>query len=202
MRNLYVFEFYPSCGNMGSVGRVSVCVEVGSGYEAWNRVWIFLCRWQIQVSVYCARRIPAHFRRIQCSILLHIIDICFLLCFVYGRYRKDLLCVVVGSGFVSTSSDFMRSSAIHPAGPHDRFANKTVNRPHCWGWKVSTQIVTAVAAAPLVCCVAWSLLHILIYITSIYWVLLFYFMNVRMVGFSAKLNLIVGLLCKTKKCSL
>ena len=33
-----------------------------------------LCRWQIQVSVYCARRIPAHLRCTQCSILLHTIQ--------------------------------------------------------------------------------------------------------------------------------
>ena len=28
-----------------------------------------LCRWQVQVSVYCARRIPAHLRCTQCSTL-------------------------------------------------------------------------------------------------------------------------------------
>ena len=30
----------------------------------------YLCRWQVQVSVYCAWRIPAHLRCTQCSILL------------------------------------------------------------------------------------------------------------------------------------
>ena len=39
-----------------------------------------LCRWQIQVSVYCAWRIPAHLRCTQYSILLHLMDICFLTC--------------------------------------------------------------------------------------------------------------------------
>ena len=39
-----------------------------------------LCRWQVQVSVYCAWRIPAHLRCTQCSILLHLIYICFLTC--------------------------------------------------------------------------------------------------------------------------
>ena len=39
-----------------------------------------LCRWQVQVSVYCAWRIPAHLRCTQCSILLHLMDICFLTC--------------------------------------------------------------------------------------------------------------------------
>ena len=37
-----------------------------------------LCRWQVQVSVYW--RIPAHLRCTQCSILLHLMDICFLTC--------------------------------------------------------------------------------------------------------------------------
>ena len=32
-----------------------------------------LCRWQVQVSVYCARRIPAHFRCTQCPISLNIV---------------------------------------------------------------------------------------------------------------------------------
>ena len=36
--------------------------------------------WQVQVSVYCARRIPTHLMCTQCSILLHIIDIFFLPC--------------------------------------------------------------------------------------------------------------------------
>ena len=35
---------------------------------------------KVQVSVYCARRIPANLRCTQCSILLHLIDICFLTC--------------------------------------------------------------------------------------------------------------------------
>ena len=39
-----------------------------------------LCRWKVQVSVYCAWRIPAHLRCTQCSIMLHLMDICFLTC--------------------------------------------------------------------------------------------------------------------------
>ena len=31
-----------------------------------------LCRWQVQVFVYCAWQIPAHRRCTQCSILLHL----------------------------------------------------------------------------------------------------------------------------------
>ena len=42
----------------------------------------YLCRSQV-----CARWIPVHLRCIQCSILLHLIDICLLPC----RYRKSRL---------------------------------------------------------------------------------------------------------------
>ena len=82
------FDLYQSCGNMGSVGRVSVfsCGDVGGvgGSGARARVWKggvvlsvcilsldYLCKWKVQVSVYCARQIPAHLRCTQCPILLH-----------------------------------------------------------------------------------------------------------------------------------
>ena len=55
------------------------------GLEEWGGVMPvsvvsldYLCKWQVQVSVYCARRIPAHLRNTQCSILFHLIDICFI----------------------------------------------------------------------------------------------------------------------------
>ena len=41
---------------------------------------------------------------------------------------QTCLCVFVGPGFVSTSPDFMRSSANHPSGPHGPLAQTTVNR--------------------------------------------------------------------------
>ena len=76
------------CGGVG-VGVVggewvsSLC----QGLEGWGGVMSVcsvsldsLCLWQVQVSVYCVRRIPAHLRCTQCSILLHPIDICFLTC--------------------------------------------------------------------------------------------------------------------------
>ena len=71
----------------------------------------YLCRWQIQVSVYCARRIPAHLRVTQCSILLHHIDICFLTCICLWHISliQTWLRVVVGPGLVLTSPAFMRS---------------------------------------------------------------------------------------------
>ena len=54
----------------------------------------------------------------------------FLSCFCLWQISQFQtgLCVVVGPGFVSTSTVFMRSSARHPAGPHGRLAQKTVNR--------------------------------------------------------------------------
>ena len=86
-----------------------------------------LCRWQVQVSVYCAWRIPAHLRCTQCSILLHHMDICFLTCICLWQISQiqTFLFKIVGPGLVSTLPAFVSHSAIHPAGPH---AQKTVNR--------------------------------------------------------------------------
>ena len=56
----------------------------------------YLCIWQVQVSVYCAWWIPAHLRCTQCSILLHLMDICFGHVFVYGRYHKSRLVCLNG----------------------------------------------------------------------------------------------------------
>ena len=77
-----------------------------------------LCRWQVQVSVYCAWWIPAHLRCTQCSILLHLMDICFLTCICLWQISKiqTLLFKMVGTGLVSTSSGFVRSSTIQMAG--------------------------------------------------------------------------------------
>ena len=122
-----------------------------------------LCRWQVHVSVYCAWRIPAHLRCTQCSILLHLMDICFLTCICLWQisHIQTRLFSVVGPGLVSTSPAFVSSSASHPAGPHGRHAQKTVNRaPIAGGGRVSTQFaqqfLSAVTAPPLVGCVVWS----------------------------------------------
>ena len=48
------------------------CLEHGMGRTGWCYVCVSLdslCRWQVQLSVYCARRIPAHLRCNQCSVL-------------------------------------------------------------------------------------------------------------------------------------
>ena len=123
-----------------------------------------LCRWQVQVSVYCAWRIPAHLRYTQCSILLHLLDICFLTCICLWQISQiqTFLFGVVGPGLVSTSPAFLRNSANHPAGPHWPACPKNgKSRPHCWGQGGSTQFAQqfefAVTAPPLVGCVVWSL---------------------------------------------
>ena len=86
------FEIYQSCGNRGSVGRgfgLRWCKWVvgrvlGPGSGGLGLCYVvspdYLCGWQVQVSVYCAWQIHAHLRCTQCSILLHIMDICFLPC--------------------------------------------------------------------------------------------------------------------------
>ena len=76
----------------GYGGVISVCVvSLDSLY------W-----WQVQVSVNCAKRIPAHLRCTQYSILLHLIDICFLNCICLWQISQiqTCLCVVVGPGLV------------------------------------------------------------------------------------------------------
>ena len=123
-----------------------------------------LCRWQVQVSVYCAWRIPAHLRCTQCSILLHLMDICFLTCICLWQISQiqTFLFKVVGPGLVSTSPAFVSSSASHPAGPHGRHAQKTVNRaPIAGGGEVRhnlhSSLSPTVTAPPIVGCVVWSL---------------------------------------------
>ena len=113
--------------------------------------------------MYCAWRIPAHLRCTQCSILLHLMDICFLTCICLWQISQiqTFLFRVVGPGLVSTSPVFVSNSASHPAGPHGRHAQKNgKSGPHCWGRGGSTQFAQklefAVTAPPLVGCVVWS----------------------------------------------
>ena len=121
-----------------------------------------LCRWQVQVSVYCAWWIPAHLRCTQCSILLHLMDICFLTCICLWHISQiqTFLFKDVGPGLVSTSPAFVSSSASHPAGPHGRHAQNGKLGSHCWGRGGSTQFAQqleiTVTAPPLVGCVVWS----------------------------------------------
>ena len=105
------------------------------------------CRWQVHVSVYCSWRIPAHLRCTHCcSIMLHLMDICFLtdICLQQISQIQTHLFVVVVPGLVSTSPTFVSSSASHPAGPHGRLGQKTVNGPLLRGAGGFDTICTAV----------------------------------------------------------
>ena len=119
---------------------------------------VSLCGWHVQVSVYCARRIPAHLMCTQCSILLILIDICFLTCICLWQISQIQTClrVVVGPGLVLTSPAFMRSSASDSVCPYGRPAQRTVN----WAGGVITLCIavcqTTVTAPSRVCCVVWS----------------------------------------------
>ena len=57
----------------------------------------YLFRRHVQIYVYCARRIPAHLRCTQCSIMLHLVDIFFILCICLWQILliHTCLCVVV-----------------------------------------------------------------------------------------------------------
>ena len=111
--------------------------------------------------MYCAWRIHANLRCTQCSILLHLMDICFLTCICLWQISQiqTFLFKVVGPGLVSTSHAFVSSSTSQPAGPHK-------SGPHYWGRGGSTQFAqqpeSAVTAPPLVDCVVWSLLFAMI----------------------------------------
>ena len=76
-----------------------------------------LCRWKIQVSVYCAWRIPAHLRCTQCSIMLYLMDICFLTCICLWQMSQiqTRLFKVVGPGLVSTSPAFVSKLLLQPS---------------------------------------------------------------------------------------
>ena len=122
------------CWTCVSVLVAVVWVGSGLGPESVGMGWCYvcvsmdyMCRWQVQVSVYCAWRIHAHLRCTQCSILLHLMDICFLTCICLWQISQIQTCLfkVVGPRLVSTSPAFVSSSASHPSGPH---APKTVNR--------------------------------------------------------------------------
>ena len=114
------------CGGVGGVGGEWVG-GLDQGRERWGGVMPVcgmsldsLCRWQVQVSVYCAWRIPAHLRCTQCSILLHLMDICFLTCICLWQISQiqTFLFRVVGPGLVSTSPAFVSNSASHPEVRH------------------------------------------------------------------------------------
>ena len=130
-----------------------------------------LCRWQVQVSVYCAWRIPAHLRCTQCSILLHLMDICFLTCICLWQISQ-IQTFLFKSCRTWIGLDITRfceqqrqpsSGSAWPTCPKNGKSG-----PHCWGRGGSTQFAqqleSAVTAPPLVGCVVWSLeLHRCLY---------------------------------------
>ena len=77
-----------SLGGWGGV--MSVCCESS------------FCIWQVLASVYYAKRIPAHLKCTQCSILLHLVNIGFLQCNCMWQISQIQTClrVVVGPGLV------------------------------------------------------------------------------------------------------
>ena len=64
------------------------------------------------------------------SIMMHLVDICFLPCICLWQISKIQIClrVVIGPGLFSTSLAFMRRCTNHPAGPHCRLFQNTVSR--------------------------------------------------------------------------
>ena len=76
------------------------------------------------------------------SILLHLMDICFLtyICLWQISQIQTRLFKVVGPRLVSTSPAFVSSSASHPVGPHGWHAKKNgKSGPHCWEREISAQ---------------------------------------------------------------
>ena len=100
------------CGVVGGVGGEWVggwCQGLG-GWGGVMSVCVVsldsLCRWQVQVYVYCARRIPAHLRCTQCinpvAPYRYLLPNLYL--FVADIANSDLFACGIGPGLVSTSS--------------------------------------------------------------------------------------------------
>ena len=116
--------------------------EFDQGLEVWGGVMPvcvvslgYLCRWQVQVSVYCARRIPVHLSCLRCSIMSLLIDICFIPCICYGRYRKSRhVCVLLSDLDWSRHHPPLWGAVsaiqrVHMAG----LPKKGKSGTHCWG---------------------------------------------------------------------
>ena len=121
-----------------------------------------MCRWQVQVSEYCVRRIPAHLMCIQYSISCTIS--CFITCLCLWQISQiqTCFCVVVGPGFVSTSPALYGAVLVKSSSGSTwpAFPKKGKLGPNDGG-VVSTQFSQqssriAATAPPLVECVDWS----------------------------------------------
>ena len=118
----------------------------------------YLCIWQVQVSVYCARRIPAHLGCTQCSIILHLIDICLLTCICLWQISQIQTClrVVVGPGLVSTSPASMMSIVSHPAGLPKNGNRSPIAGVEGGRHNLHRVCQTAMTASPRVGCVVFT----------------------------------------------
>ena len=100
-----------------------------------------LCRLQVEVSVYCAMRIPAHLR---CTVLHPVAPYRYLLHTVY-LFMADIanpdlfVCVVVGPGFLSTTAS---------SGSAWSACQKTVNRAPLLGTGGFDTICTSACNRP------------------------------------------------------
>ena len=160
---------YQSCGNRGVLVVCLCCDGVGGEWvggldqvlEGWSYGCVspdYLCRWQVQVSVYCAGCKHAHLRctRVQSCCTLSIAASYHV--FVYGRYHKSrIVCVWFGPGFVSTSPVIMRSASHRVCMADLSKTGKSAPNSGAGGFDtIAQQFVTAVTAPLLVGCVVWS----------------------------------------------
>ena len=99
-----------------------------------------------QVSLYCAWRIPVHLRCTQCSILLHLMDICLLLCICLWHISQIQTCFVWLSDLdLSRHHPLLRGAA--PFIQRVRMAGLLKNSksgPNFWGAGGFDTILTAV----------------------------------------------------------
>ena len=126
-----------------------------------------LCRWQVLVYVYCASRIPVQLKYTQCSIMLHLIDICFLPCICLWRIAQIQTClhVVVGPGFVLTTAAYMRSNASHPSSAWSALACQIDSSMACRMCRVEPQLFYWFVVKP--CCVEMCGILLVMYRSSV-----------------------------------
>ena len=104
------------------------------------------CLCEFGFSAYCAWRIPSHLRSSQCSILLHLMDICFQQCICLWQIWQiqTCLCVVVGPGFVDITCFYDEPGQPSRVSAWTACPPKTVNRAPIAGAGGFNTICTAV----------------------------------------------------------
>ena len=92
-----------------------------------------------------------YLRYTQCSILLHIMDMCFLTCIcLWISHIQSCVWVFVDITRFYEEQRHPSSGFAWPA-----FTKHCKSGPHCWGRDGSTQFAQQFVT-PLVCCVVWS----------------------------------------------